>query len=260
MPASRRTGPRARATPGRSRRGRCRCCAAWRGAQTLAIPKSSDASPRPFEVVGIPLPEPGFHVVEIASPMLGAALLGKSAPMYVRTAALVTNLGVHFKLARGAADGEMSGLAWVTGLDDGKPVANARIAVRSRDGALLGEGTTDATGVARFAKLPDQRYQDCGNGMDGYFVSARIAADHPKARGKADMAFVMSNWNRGIETWRFNVPTDMSPKQTVRAHTIFDRTLLRVGETVSMKHLLRSETAQGFALPGVDAGQGRRHA
>ncbi len=219
------------------------------GAQTLAIPKSSDTSPRPFEVVGIPLPEPGFHVVEIASPMLGAALLGKSEPMYVRTAALVTNLGVHFKLARGTADGEMSGLAWVTGLDDGKPVANARIAVRSCDGALLGEGTTDATGVARFAKLPDQRYQDCGNGMDGYFVSARIAADHPKARGKADMAFVMSNWNRGIETWRFNVPTDMSPKQTVRAHTIFDRTLLRLGETVSMKHLLRSETAQGFALP-----------
>ncbi len=121
--------------------------------------------------------------------------------------------------------------------------------MRSCEGALLGEGTTDATGVARFAKLPDQRYQDCGNGMDGYFVSARIAADHPKARGKADMAFVMSNWNRGIETWRFNVPTDMSPKQTVRAHTIFDRTLLRLGETVSMKRLLRSETAQGFALP-----------
>jgi len=221
------------------------------GVKTLAIPKSSDTSPRPFEVVGIPLPEPGFHVVEIASPMLGAALLGKQVPMYVRTAALVTNLGVHFKLAREGADGEMSGLVWVTGLDDGKPVANARIAVRSCEGSLLAEGTTDATGVARFTKLPNRRYDDCVSHSDGYFVSARIAADHPRARGKADMAFVMSNWNRGIETWRFNVPTDMSPKQTVRAHTIFDRTLLRVGETVSMKHLLRTETAQGFALPAA---------
>lgn len=219
------------------------------GAGKLAIPKSTDTTPRPFEVVGIPLPEPGFHVVEIASPMLGAALLGKPVPMYVRTAALVTNLGVHFKLARGEGDGDMSGLAWVTGLDDGKPVANARVAVRSCDGTLLGQGTTDATGVARFAKLPDRRYEDCDNGMEGYFVSARIGADHPQARGKADMAFVMSNWNRGIETWRFNVPTDLSPQQTVRAHTVFDRTLLRAGETVSMKHLIRNETSQGFALP-----------
>jgi len=221
------------------------------GAKTLAIPKSNDTTPRPFEVVGIPLPEPGFHVVEIASPMLGEALLGKKAPMYVRTAVLVTNLGVHFKLARGAADGDMSGLAWVTTLDDGKPVANAKVALRSCDGALLGEGATDATGVSRFARLPDRRYKDCANGMEGYFVSARIAADHPQARGKADMAFVMSDWNRGIETWRFNVPTDMSVNQTVRAHTIFDRTLLRVGETVSMKHLIRTETAQGFALPAA---------
>lgn len=219
------------------------------GAKKLAIPKSTDTTPRPFEVVGIPLPEPGFHVVEIASPMLGEALLGKKAPMYVRTAALVTNLGVHFKLTRGEGDGDMSGLAWVTTLDDGKPVANARVAVRSCEGELLGQGTTDATGVARFAKLADRRYKDCANGMDGYFVSARIGADHAQARGKADMAFVMSDWNRGIETWRFNVPTDLSPKQTIRAHTVFDRTLLRAGETVSMKHLIRNETSQGFALP-----------
>jgi uncharacterized protein YfaS (alpha-2-macroglobulin family) len=34
-----------------------------------------------------------------------------------------------------------------------------------------------------------------------------------------------------------------------RAHTIFDRTLFRAGETVSMKHLLRTETSKGFGLP-----------
>ncbi|WP_423195333.1 Alpha-2-macroglobulin [Cupriavidus sp. H19C3] len=220
------------------------------GVRKLDIPRPAGGDPRPFEVVGIPLPEPGFHVVEIASPRLGAALLGKPAPMYVRTAALVTNLGVHFKLARGAADGDMSGLAWVTSLDEGKPVANAAVAVRGCDGKLLAEGRTDASGIARFARLPDVRSRGCANGLDGYFVSARIAADHPQARGKADMAFVLSGWNRGIETWRFNVPTDASATQTLRAHTVFDRTLLRAGETVSMKHLLRTETVQGFGLPG----------
>ncbi|WP_342051714.1 MULTISPECIES: alpha-2-macroglobulin family protein [unclassified Cupriavidus] len=219
------------------------------GVRKLDIPKPTGGDPRPFEVVGIPLPEPGFHVVEIASPRLGAALLGRQAPMYVRTAALVTNLGVHLKIARAATDGDMSGLVWVTTLDDGKPVANAAVAVRDCNGKLYGEARTDATGVARFDKLPASRHDDCANGLSGYFASARIAADHPQARGKADMAFVMSDWNRGIETWRFNVPTNMSASQTLRAHTVFDRTLLRLGETVSMKHLLRTETLQGFGLP-----------
>lgn len=223
------------------------------GVQKLAVPKPSGDAPRPFEVVGIPLQEPGFHVVEIASPMLGEALLGKRAPMYVRTAALVTNLGVHFKVGRSTGnedDGSRSGLAWVTTLDDGKPVADAAVAVRDCNGRLLGEGRTEASGVVRFAKLDAAPEASCDqNGLSGYFVSARIAVGHPQARGKADMAFVMSDWNRGIESWRFNVPTDTSTAPTVRAHTIFDRTLLRAGETVSMKHLIRAETAQGFALP-----------
>jgi hypothetical protein len=71
------------------------------GVKTLDLPKPASNDPRPFEVVGIPLAA-GFHVVEIASPMLGAALLderhGTPRTMVVRTSALVTNLGVHFKL------------------------------------------------------------------------------------------------------------------------------------------------------------------
>lgn len=223
------------------------------GVRKLAVPQLSEPdgkAPRPFEVVGIPLPEAGFHVVEIASPMLGAALLGKAAPMYVRTAALVTNLGVHFKLGRGP--GKLSALAWVTTLDDGKPVANAAVALRDCSGKLLASGRTDAAGLASFGGLDDARERNCDdNGLSGYFVSARIAADHPQARGQADMAFVMSGWNQGIESWRFNAPTDTSAVPDVRVHTIFDRSLLRVGETVSMKHLIRTESAHGFALPAA---------
>lgn len=224
------------------------------GARKLAIPQLSDPggkAPRPFEVVGIPLPEAGFHVVEIASPMLGEALLGRQAPMYVRTAALVTNLGVHFKLARGP--GKMTALAWVTTLDDGKPVANAAVALRDCGGRLLASARTDAAGLASFGAVEDARERDCADtGLSGYFVSARIGADHPQARGQADMAFVMSGWNQGIESWRFNVPTDTSATPDVRIATVFDRTLLRAGETVSMKHLIRTETANGFALPSGD--------
>ncbi|HZF81482.1 MAG TPA: MG2 domain-containing protein, partial [Rubrivivax sp.] len=38
-----------------------------------------------------------------------------------------------------------------------------------------------------------------------------------------------------------------------RAHTVFDRTLLRAGETVSMKHFVRKETEAGLSLLPPDA-------
>src|SRR6185436_12495214 len=64
-----------------------------------------------------------------------------------------------------------------------------------------------------------------------------------------DLAFTWSDWYRGVEPWRFNLPTSREPQPDERSHTVFDRTLLRAGETVSMKHLLRTETRQGFGLP-----------
>ncbi len=220
--------------------------AGQKGAKTLDLPQPAKGDPRPFEVVGIPL-SPGFHVVEIASPLLGASLLdaqyGPARSMYVRTSALVTNLGVHFKLGRENA------LAWVTTLDKGQPVAGARVAVSDCTGKALAQATTDAQGRAQFDGLlpePPQCYSD-GGGSEGYFVSARSAAD--TAEGAKDMAFTWSDWQRGIEPWRFNVPTSSDARPGERAHTVFDRTLVRAGETVSMKHLLRTETAKGFGLP-----------
>ncbi len=213
--------------------------AGQRNVTTLALPHADPKALRPFEVVGVPVTKPGFYVIELASPALGAALLSKHAPMYVRTAVLVTNLGVHFK------QGRENSVVWVTSLDKGQPVPNAEVRISDCNGAQLAEGKTDAQGLLTIDKplAPEKR---CGEtSFDGFFVSARV--DDPKTG--ADMAFVRSDWNRGIESWRFNVPTDTSLEQTVRAHTIFDRTLLRAGETVSMKHLIRVETLHGFAFP-----------
>ena len=93
------------------------------------------------------------------------------------------------------------------------------------------------------SELPEAR---C-NYEDRYFVTAR--------RGD-DFTFTQSNWRRGIETWRFNVPTDDVRSANIIATTVFDRTLLRAGETVHMKHFLRRHTAQGFEL--VKPGQAAR--
>lgn len=215
------------------------------GLKTLALPKPSQEDPRPFEVVGIPL-APGFHVLELASPRLGSSLLdarhGARRTMFVRTSALVTNLAVHFKLSRENA------LAWVTTLDKGQPVAQAQVRVSDCRGKLVASATTNAQGIATLSNVPAQAPTCQGDEgySSAYFVSARSMQ-----AGVADLAFTWSDWNRGIEPWRFHLPTGLETRATERAHTLFDRTLLRAGETVSMKHLLRSETGQGFALPAT---------
>ena len=66
------------------------------------------------------------------------------------------------------------------------------------------------------------------------------------ARTEDDMTFVHTAWDEGIESWRFSLP-GASHQGPVIGHTIFDRTLLRAGETVSMKHIIRKHTLQGFA-------------
>lgn len=208
----------------------------------LPAPEGGAKEGRPFEVIGIPLPEPGFYVMELASQRLGTALLGKPAPMYVRSSALVTNLAVHLKVGR------ENGAVWVTTLDGAAPVAGADVRISDCFGKPLWRGTTSANGVAM---VPQQLDLDCGSQryderlVQGLFVSARATGRD----GRADMAFALSSWDSGIEPFRFNLPTDSSKPATVRAHTVFDRTLFRAGQTVSMKHLIRTETGAGFGLP-----------
>ncbi len=153
----------------------------------------------------------------------------------MRTAALVTNLAVHFKLGR------ESSLVWVTRLDDGKPVEGARVDVRDCAGRRYWSSTTGADGLVLIGKaLPGRdRLPDCNtDGRTEYFVTARL---------EQDLAFAFSDWGEGIAPWRFNVPTGRWDGPFV-AHAVLDRTLLRAGETVSMKLFVRRQTGDGFAL------------
>ncbi|MRR08471.1 MAG: hypothetical protein EG828_16425, partial [Deltaproteobacteria bacterium] len=88
-----------------------------------------------------------------------------------------------------------------------------------------------------------------------YYDSSRILSDIGSglfvfARKGNDMTFTHSNWNDGIEPWRFNLPESYGEhKDPIIAHTVFDRTLLRAGETVHMKHFARTRTMEGLVLP-----------
>ncbi len=203
----------------------------------FGLPVADDG--RAFEVVGIPLRGPGFHVVEIASPRLGRALLGEDRPRYVASAALVTNMAVHFKWGR------ESSRVWVTALDTGRPVKAARVRIsRYCSGRTLWEGVTDSDGIAAAGASFGQPH-----GSDGcsewspepLMVSARLAGD---------MSFALSSWQDGIGPSDFNLPFGWRGERgSFLAHTVFDRTLLRAGETVSMKHYFRQHVSAGLQVP-----------
>ena len=72
---------------------------------------------------------------------------------------------------------------------------------------------------------------------------------------------VFLSWPRPLRIWPlftpagtmgsnpggFNLPSESYSGPFI-AHTIFDRTLLRAGETVHMKHIFRQHTMKGFSL------------
>ncbi len=63
-----------------------------------------------------------------------------------------------------------------------------------------------------------------------------------------DFTFTHSSWHDGIEPFRFGNVSSIEPNGNpqVAAQTVFDRVLLRAGETVSMKHYIRAKTGNGF--------------
>lgn len=191
---------------------------------------------KPLEVIGIPLAKPGFYIVELASPRLGRALHGEDKPYYVSTSVLVTNLAVHLK------HGRESSMVWVTSLDRGKPIAGARVTVRDCSGKLWYEGRTDADGIATAGdKLPAApEVPGCTGHRRELIAFARLGED---------LSFTYSSWNEGIQPWNFNLRANTYRRKAFVVHTVFDRTLFRAGETVSMKHLARVPTGTGFSIP-----------
>lgn len=204
-----------------------------RSAKSFQVPRPG--TDRDFELIGIPLKEPGLHIVEVQSPRLGEALL-EGGTMYVASAALVTNLSVHFKRGRD------SSLVWVTTLDKAQVVAGAEVSILDGDGHPVVQGKTDQQGMFRTsAKLPcawDDQQGTYGERCE-LFVFAKSGND---------FSFVSSNWNKGIEQYRFSLNSEYlrAPWGPLSAHAVLDRAVIQAGETLNFKVFLRDRTQDGF--------------
>lgn len=209
------------------------------------LPKPS--AEKELELVGIPLKNPGFYIVEMKSPRLGEALT-KNGPMYVATTALVTDMAVHFK------KGRESSLVWVTKLSDGRPVGGARVSVVDVSGKELAKGTTNKDGILNLksVKFPCALGTDdgSGGGSDENISDYSQCEVFVFASKDGDFSFASSNWSKGIEPYRFNVTTEYLPAQWGPAsmHTVLDRMLAQPGDTVHMKHVLREYRERGFSM------------
>ena len=221
------------------------------GAKSFTFPKPLGA--RAFEVMGIPLEKPGLHIVELESRVLGASLLGENRPLYVPTAALVTNLAAHLKR------GKESSLVWVTALDTGKAVENAGVVVCDCSGNEIWAWKTDEKGMVHIPKDLTDSPGSCKFFVDNenYYDFPQLGALQDIDQGyfvfvetSDDMTFLHSSWDKGIETWRYQLPEAPYRSRNIIAHTVLDRSLLRAGETVHMKHVIRKHTLAGFS--GID--------
>lgn len=214
----------------------------------IQLPKTLNE--KESELLGIPLKKAGFYVIEMKSPKLGEALTN-TGPMYVATAALVTDMAVHFK------KGRESSLVWVTQLSNAKPVADAQVSLRLSSGKELAKGKTNRDGILQLGPLsyPCETTSEVGdessdlNG-EGVSLSVDKCEIFAFAQKAEDLSFVSSNWSKGIESYRYNVPTEYLSREwgPVVMHTILDRMVAQPGEKIQMKHILREHTSLGFSM------------
>ena len=149
----------------------------------------------------------------------------------------VTNLGISVK------DSPKNTLVFVTRLDDGQPVPDARVAIRTSDNNIFWTGTTGSDGIAI---APNTELRDPERWYEFKFIVT--------AEKDGDLAYVGSNWNEGVSPWMFGTNFDLSEaKPQLRGSVFPDRGVYKLGEEVHVKAVLRSDTAEGIRLLPVDS-------
>jgi hypothetical protein len=158
-----------------------------------------------------------------------------AAPSETRvTSALVqaTNLGLTVK------DSPQNTLVFVTRLDNGVPVAGAKVSIVTVENRVHWSGLTGADGVVM---APNTPLRDRNN---WYRFSFLVIAEKD-----GDVAYVGSDWNEGISPWDFGGYPDLHEADPMLRGSVFtDRGVYRLGEQVHFKAILRHNTPSGVQL------------
>jgi uncharacterized protein YfaS (alpha-2-macroglobulin family) len=166
-------------------------------------------------------------------PRSRAAVTGpKDEPRVRASIVQVTNLGITVK------DSPQNTLIFVTRLDTGAPVPEARVSIVPPSNTAFWTGTTGADGTAL---APKTALRDADRWWNLAFIVT--------AEKDGDVAYVGSDWNEGILPWNFGYPLDLTEAQPLLRGSVFsDRGVYRLGEEVHFKAILRHNTPQGISL------------
>ncbi|HTI37655.1 MAG TPA: MG2 domain-containing protein [Vicinamibacterales bacterium] len=153
-------------------------------------------------------------------------------PIIRSTIVQVTNLGITVK------DSPLNTLIFVTRLDDGAPVAGAKVSIVKLDGSALWTGITAADGTV---VAPDTRIRDP---QQWYRFAFLVTAEKD-----GDVAYVGSDWNEGLIPWEFGMRFNLEDADPLLRGTVFtDRGVYRLGEEVHLKAILRRNAPAGVSL------------
>ncbi|MEO7111490.1 MAG: alpha-2-macroglobulin family protein [Polyangiaceae bacterium] len=144
----------------------------------------------------------------------------------------VTDLAISAKMSR------FGGLVWVTRLSDGKPVANAHVGIRAKDGAEIFAASTNTQGIAI---VPADKYSavdEEGGADSGGLIIARVGDD-----------WTFRRVSELVDSWRFGASIDMRADLAPFGMLITDRGVYRPGETVRVKGIFREPLARGTRTP-----------
>ena len=134
----------------------------------------------------------------------------------------------------------VNNLLWVTGLDNGKPVANVEVALYDEKAQQVFTGHTNKQGLI---KTPG--WSKYASAQDGSAPKQFILASCG-----GDLAFICSSGANSLDTWKCNIFSyGTSYKEEIRSCIFTDKGVYSPGEELKFKALLRSNKQAHLQLP-----------
>ncbi|MEO8383364.1 MAG: alpha-2-macroglobulin family protein [Acidobacteriota bacterium] len=163
-------------------------------------------------------------------------------PSAVSTLIQSTNLGISVK------DSPQNTLMRVTNLENGKPVAGAKVSIRDKANKVFWSGVTDANGIA-VAPDTDLRRTKTEGEDDDYWGAMNQLDFIVVAEKDGDIAYVGSDWTEGLSPWEFDTNFNLTEADPQFRGTVFaDRGVYKLGEEVHFKVIARADTPKGMQL------------
>ncbi len=166
---------------------------------------------------------------------------------YLKALVQVTNYGITAKFS------PESNLIWVTNMKDASPVTDASVEIRNDSNRVLWRGTTDEKGLVKspgWGKLGFHQRAYDSEEREYYDAEVSNPRQWVIVKKGDEVAYTSSDWDNGIQMWRFNINQEWNPKPEKNEGVIFaDRGLYKAGESVFIKGIVRLRSESNWKVP-----------